>query len=292
MVERAEHLAEVEPQQVQNGHLRAVGLRGRNGDLGAGPCVEYSVGLARDARADDVDDGENVCTALFRLTHGGHRVERLAGLADDDHEVALADDGVAVAEFGGEAHLDAAAQHPLEVILADDTDVVRRAAGDDIDLADIADLLVSHVQVAQHDAAVLNAGGGRPADGMGLLVDLFEHEVRVAALFRSVDVPVDVVSLLLHGVHLAVIDADAVCTEDGELAIVEVGDVARVADDRRYVGGDEVLSLAEAEQQRRVLARGKAAGPGKSAQMIPRAYEPSTAWSMRTIASKMSPQSV
>ena len=56
----------------------------------------------------------------------------------------------------------------------------------------------------------------------------------------------------LHGVE----ELDTVTAEDGDLAVFHVDDVAGVFDQRRHVGGDEILALAEAEQQRRVLARG------------------------------------
>ena len=49
-------------------------------------------------------------------------------------------------------------------------------------------------------------------------------------------------------------------TPDGRhhrhLAVVEEHDVAGVREDRRDVGGDEVLALAEADDQRRAVPRG------------------------------------
>ena len=53
-----------------------------------------------------------------------------------------------------------------------------------------------------------------------------------------------------------VVDLDAVARQHGDLAVFHVGHVARVLDDGRHVGGEEVATLAVAEQQRRVLARG------------------------------------
>ena len=78
----------------------------------------------------------------------------------------------------------------------------------------------------------------------------------VAALLRRVDLPVDMVVFLLHRTHLPVIDTDAAGTEDSQLAVVHVGDVAGIADQRRHVGGDVVAVLAEAQQQRGVLPGG------------------------------------
>ena len=116
--------------------------------------------------------------------------------------------------------------------------MIRRAAGDDLDAVVAA--AVEH-QSVEDDRAVLDAGQDCPAQGLRLLHDLLEHEMLVAALFRGGDLPVDVMVLLF----------------DGQLhRVIDLHNVARVLDKRRHVGGDEVLALAEADEQRRVLARG------------------------------------
>ena len=78
----------------------------------------------------------------------------------------------------------------------------------------------------------------------------------VAALFRGGDLPVDVMVLLFDGQLHRVIDLHAVAAQNGDLAVFHVHNVARVLDERRHVGGNKVLALAEADEQRCVLARG------------------------------------
>ena len=134
--------------------------------------------------------------------------------------------------------------------------MVRRAAGHDVDAADGPDLFRGHGQVLKHHAASLDPGGGGLADGGGLLHDLLEHEVGVAALFCGVHLPVHMVVLLLHRAQLAVVYPDAAAGQDGQLPVVHIGDVPGVADQGRHVGGDEVLAVAEAQQQGRVLPGG------------------------------------
>ena len=131
--------------------------------------------------------------------------------------------------------------------------MVRRAAGDDLDAVIAADV---QLQAVEDDLAVFDARQDGAAQGLGLLHDLLEHEVLVAALFRGGDLPVDVVVFLFDGQLHGVEELDAVAAEDGDLAVLHVDDVTGVFDQRRHVGGDEILALAEAEQQRRVLARG------------------------------------
>ena len=53
-----------------------------------------------------------------------------------------------------------------------------------------------------------------------------------------------------------VVDLNALARQHGDLTVLHVRDVARVLDNGRHVGGEEVAALAVAEQQRRVLARG------------------------------------
>ena len=134
--------------------------------------------------------------------------------------------------------------------------MVAGAAGHDAHAAQLPYLTIRHGQVAEHHAAIPDAAGDGAGDGVGLLVDLLEHEVVVAAFFRSVHIPVDVVMLLFDGAAALVIDADAAACDDGQLAVVHVHDIPCVAQQRRHVGGDEVLSVAVAQQQRRVLAGG------------------------------------
>ena len=144
----------------------------------------------------------------------------------------------------------------LQIVLADHADVVARAAGDDEDTGEFAHLLHGELQIAEDDPAVLHARGDGAAQRLGLLHDLLEHEVLIAALFRGGNLPVDGKVLLFDLLLECVVDLDALARQHGDLAVLHIGHVARVLDDSRHVGGEEIAALAVAEQQRRVLARG------------------------------------
>ena len=62
--------------------------------------------------------------------------------------------------------------------------------------------------------------------------------------------------LLFDGLLHGVVELDAAAGEHGDLAVVHIHHVARVLDDGGRVAREEAAALAEAEQQRRVLARG------------------------------------
>ena len=134
--------------------------------------------------------------------------------------------------------------------------MIARAAGDDIELVDPAQLLVAHFQFVEDDAPLADARGDGLADGLGLLHDLLEHEVRVTALLRVADVPVDGVVLFFHLRAERVVYDDPFGGDDGDLAVLHISDLPRVPEHRGHVRGDEAAALAVAEQQRRVLARG------------------------------------
>ena len=58
------------------------------------------------------------------------------------------------------------------------------------------------------------------------------------------------------GVPVEVGHAYAVAGDGDDLVLPELHRLARVLDERRDVGGEEVLALAEADDQRRVAPRG------------------------------------
>ena len=252
---RAERLAKRKADHVEHCELRRIGLCRRNGDLGARLGVEHVIRLTRDGRADHVDDGEDVAAALFRLAQRGHGIERFARLGDDNDKGLIVHDGVAVAEFGREHDLDIAAQQMLEIVLADHADMIRRAAGHNENAGKFTHLLNGELEIVEDDPAVLDARGDRAAQRLGLLHDLLEHEVLVAALLGSLDVPRDAGDGLLHGLSGAVKDGITVGTHLGELTVVEIDHIFRVRHERRHVGGEEVLTRADADDQRAAVAR-------------------------------------
>ena len=254
--DRAAHAGEVDAEQVQHHQLGGVRLRRGHGDLGTGPGVEHVVGFAGDGAAHHVHDGQNPRSARFGFAQRRHGVERLARLADDDGERRPVHDGVAVAEFGRERHLHGDARELFQVVFADHTDVIRRAARDDRELLKVPQLLVRDLQTLKDDPAVLQARTDGAAHGLRLLHDLLEHKVRIAALLRGGDLPVDVVVLLDDGQLHCVEHGDAAARQNGDLAVLHVADVARVLDERGHVGGDEAAAVAVAQQQRRVLSCG------------------------------------
>ena len=130
-------------------------------------------------------------------------------------------------------------------------------AGHDEHLVDLAQLLIRQPLLVEHDAAVDEMAQQRVGHRGGLLGDLLEHEVLVAALLGGRQIPVDV-KLAVVGDVLAAKVADPITVggDHHRLVLAQLDGVAGVFDERRHIRADEHLTLADAEHQRRGPAGG------------------------------------
>ena len=126
------------------------------------------------------------------MPDGLQGVGGLAGLRDRDHQRAAVEHRVAVAELAGQLDLDRQPGPVLDRVLGEQPGVVGGAAGDDEDLVDLAQFLIGQPLLVEHDPAVDEVAEQGVGDRGGLLGDLLEHEVLVAALLGGGEVPVDV----------------------------------------------------------------------------------------------------
>ena len=125
-----------------------------------------------------------------------------------------------------------------------------RAAAHQMHRTDAAQHLIGELRDAQVRHAVLHAGTDRSRDGRRLLVDLLEHEVRVAALFGCLHIPVRRQHRALHRLGKFIVEADALGRAHGHVALfqhaVATGILEQGRDIRRY----EVFALAPAHDER------------------------------------------
>ena len=256
--ERAAQLGHPQAQQVHRRDLGDERLGRGDRDLEPGAGEQHAVRVARGLRAHPVGEGEDGGAALAGEPHGGERVGRLAGLRDADHQVAGPDHGVAVAVLAGDVHLDADARPLLDRVAADQAGVVRGAAGDDDDAPGVAEhLVVDHPEVVEVDAvAAGGAVGDRLRDGVGLLVDLLEHERLVAALLGGLRAPVDLLDRALDRRAVGAREAHVVGGDGDDLVVLDQLDVARVGQEGGDGRAEELLAVAAAHDQRALLAGG------------------------------------
>ena len=244
--------AEVQRQHRQHDHLGRERLGAGDADLGPGVQVDAAVGLAGDRAADGVDDRQRGMAPPLGLAEGAQRVGRLARLAEHEDERAVVERGVAIAELAGVLDLDGQVRQPLDQVLADHRRVPARAAGGEDDPADAAELAGGQVQPAELGRRL---GAAQPAAAgvehrLGLLADLLEHVVGVAAQLDRVGLPVDPVDPRRDRPVLAVADLEVVGREPDDLAVLQVGHPGRVGRDRHRVAGQQVLVVAHADDQR------------------------------------------
>ena len=170
--------------------------------------------------------------------------------------VSGADHRIAVDPLRGDVGLDRQPRPLLEHVPGDDARVVGGAAGEQDDPAQVAQLLVGEPEALELELAVADAVADRLGDGLGLLVDLLEHERLVAALLGALVVPVELDELVLdrRAVGGAQV-ASAVGREHDDVAVVGELDRARLAQEGDGVRGEEHLALADPDDERRLVAR-------------------------------------
>ena len=253
--QRAGTAAEVDPQQRDGDQLGGERLGRRDTDLRTGMRVERVIGEARDRGLDDVRDRKHLRALLLGLADRFHRIERLARLADRDHQVTGADDRIAIAELRGEVDLDRNAGERFDDELADHRGVIARATRDEDDPLDVLHI---ELDAIERDVIVLeiDAADQRVRDGAGLLVDLLEHVVLEAALLRLRGGPGDGLGLAGVDVALEVHQRDAVALDDDHLAFLDEDHAAGLAEDRSDIGRHVVLAIAEPNHQRRRVLGG------------------------------------
>ena len=109
------------------------------------------------------------------------------------------------------------------------------------------------MDIVHDDFSVLDSGADGIADSLGLFVDLLEHEVLIAALFRGGHLPGDMLYGLLDVFAVAVVEMDAGAVHDQQVTVVEIHHIPGVFQNGGHIGGDVVAVFAETEDQGRVL---------------------------------------
>ena len=247
-------LGELQPDQEEERDLRGEGLRRGDADFEPGARVEHRVDFAGDLRAHHVGDRDRTRALLAGELHRLDRVARLAGLRDADHERAGVDDRVAVDPLARHVGLDGDARPLLDRVTADDTCVVRGAAGDDHDPPQPFQLVLVQAEALEREMAVPDPVADRLGDAFGLLVDLLEHERLVARPLGRVIVPVDLDDVVLDcGTGRRVGDLDTVGLDRDDLAVVGELHAPGLGEERRQVRGEEVLTVAEPDDHRRLM---------------------------------------
>ncbi len=202
----------------------------------------------------DVDDRERVHALRLGIAKRGQRIGGLAGLRNEDRQIALAQRRLAVAEFGGDIEFDRDAGQPLEPVFGDKACVARGAAGHDRNALDVLEVerqlqrqrhpLGRHVDVARQ----------RVADHFRLLVDFLGHEVAIIGLVDQKRRRTGFQHLAVHHRALLVVDHADFAGQNHPVAVFEIADGVGEGRQRDRVRAQIHLAVAVTDRQRRALA--------------------------------------
>src|SRR5271163_1870695 len=220
--------------------------------------INGAAGFARQHRADHVANGNDFGALVAGLALRRQRVRRFTGLADGDDQAAFVHNRVAVAEFAAVVHFDRHVRQPLDHEFAGQPRVPARAAGDDLHIAESAELFVGDFyRVEKYFAGFLrNPSEQGVADRTRLLENFLLHEMLEAALFGHDRVPGDVLGGTADGPALEIKKLHSLRRDHGDLAVAQKENAARVRENRRNVAGHEKLFVAQADHDRRSQPRG------------------------------------
>ena len=243
---------ELEAEKVEADDLREVGLGGGDADLPAGPQVVGCVGHAGDAALRLVGEGEGEVASPPRVPAGVDGVRRLARLGDEDAPGAGAPP-LGAHHLGGREGLHAGVGQGGDEVGADHGGVGGGAAAEEEEL--LRQGAAAELQVEVDVAVGGDAAGEGVAQDAGLLVDLLEEEVLVAALVDVLGAPIHVMDAPVDELS-AVVNLDVVGGDRRDVAVLEVDEPVGVLEDGGDVGADHVLAVAEADDDGAAAAGG------------------------------------
>src|SRR2546427_7161556 len=119
-------------------------------------------------------------------------VDRLAALTDGQGQGVRTEHRVPIPELARNLDLDREPGPMLDRVLGDESRMEGRTARDHEDLRHLTQEIVGDSELIELKTTGMDAPGEGVPDRRRLLVDLLAHEVRVSALLRLGDVPVNV----------------------------------------------------------------------------------------------------
>ena len=235
-------------------------------DIGACICITGN------AAAYGIDNAKDKRTFASCELNGSKGIGRFATLRDGKNNIIRADDRIPISELRGILNLHGYLTEGLEELLANEASVPTGATGHNDEPVGFQEPVTIKVDCREVDAIALVLGLNLQAlvhglqaathtvfEALGLVEDLFEHEVGEAALVKHIqidinlgDININVLGLKIRDFHLtASLDAD-------NLLVVDIHHMRGVFGNGGGIGGNEELTVlgANANDQRTALARG------------------------------------
>ena len=215
------------------------------------------IGFARNSRTRSVDDRDDLRPLFAGVADRLDRIHRFAALRNRDNQGLLANDWVSVAEFAGELDLDGDTAPVLNRVTCNLPRIGGSSAANHDDLVDPAQDVFGDADLVQSQVLVrVHAIGKSISHASRLFVDFLLHEGRPSALGRAIRGKINLVFLQRNRMPIRADDRYSGSAHDNELILADFHRTIRVLDKIKDIRAEEVLSLTQANNQRRRSARG------------------------------------
>ncbi|RMM24772.1 hypothetical protein ALQ81_05582 [Pseudomonas syringae pv. pisi] len=181
-------------------------------------------------------------------------------MRDRDEQGVRLNHYLAIAKLAGHFNLARDAGQAFKPVTRDHAGVVAGATGDDLNVAYFGEQLGSLWAecVDQHLLLPQTTFEGALYD-LGLLVNFLEHEVAVLALVGGFGAFMVLHHFALDRHSVDVPDLHAIATDLGDVALFQVHETVGDLTQRQLIGGQEVFTQADADNQRAAAAGGQQA---------------------------------
>ena len=223
-------------------------------DFRSGQGRQHGLAFARDGRGRHVDHRKRVQALRLRIAQRRQRIGGLAGLRNEDRQIAFAQRRFAVAEFGSHIEFDRHTAQPFEPVFTDIAGIARGAAGDDRNPLDILEIERQFERQRDAFGRHVDVARQRVADDFRLLVNFLGHEVAIIGLVDQERRRAGFQHVAVHYRALRVIDHADFAGQNHPVAVLEITDGVGKGRQRNRVRAQIHLAVAMADRQRRTLA--------------------------------------
>ena len=240
-------------QAVSSNQLSAVSLGSCNGNFRACQSIENIICFTGNRAAYYVNDAKSFDALFFSQTQCCQAVSGFARLADNDNQLVLAQQRLAVSELRSQLGTNRNLCQILNYILRCHTYMVSTAAGNYADLVNLFNILVAEADSAHIQLAVNQYGIQSIAYCLGLLVDFLHHEMLKACFFGSFGVPFDFGQRFFDYFLINVVEGNLAVSQTSHFQIAYVIYLTGVFQNSRHVAGNIAFAVLYADDHRAVL---------------------------------------
>ena len=132
--------------------------------------------------------------------------------------------------------------------------MISRTAGNDIDLADVLDFLITEPNLLQIDLIIFYYRIQSICNSLRLLMDLFHHEMFKPCLLSSLCIPLNDLRLFLDLLTIQIIESDLTLSHTGHLKITDIINSSCIFQDCRNIRCNVCLPILNTKDHRAVFS--------------------------------------